>query len=119
MTSVSGSERVDVTASVQRRRRWSLDEKIRAVEQPSIPGEPLARSHAKVFISDLRHHRGFGASLFNHRKPSLHESVGKITCPPLWNTVCPMRSKARDVEHVLSLDFFMPSSPAGGPEKSV
>jgi transposase len=31
-------ERIEVITGVQRRRRWRLDEKIRAVEESSIPG---------------------------------------------------------------------------------
>lgn len=38
MTSASGLERIEVVTSVQRRRRWSLDEKLRAVEESSVPG---------------------------------------------------------------------------------
>lgn len=38
MTSASGLERIEVVTSVQRRRRWSLDEKLRAVEESNVPG---------------------------------------------------------------------------------
>ena len=38
MTSASDPERVEVVTSVQRRRRWSLSEKLRAVEEAAAPG---------------------------------------------------------------------------------
>lgn len=37
-TSASDAARVEVVTSVQRRRRWSLSEKLRAVEEASLPG---------------------------------------------------------------------------------
>ena len=37
-TSASDPDRVEVVTSVQRRRRWSLREKLRAVEEASAPG---------------------------------------------------------------------------------
>ena len=51
MTSASGFERVEVITSVQRRRRWSLDEKIRAVEESSIPGMTVSFVARKYGIS--------------------------------------------------------------------
>ena len=41
VTSASGSEQIEVITSVQRRRGGSLDEKIRAVEESSVPGMAL------------------------------------------------------------------------------
>jgi hypothetical protein len=38
MTSASDPDRVEVVTSVQRRRRWPLSEKLRAVEEASSPG---------------------------------------------------------------------------------
>ena len=37
-TSASDPDRVEVVTRVQRRRRWSLNEKLRAVEEASAPG---------------------------------------------------------------------------------
>ena len=37
-TSASEPDRVEVVTSVQRRRRWSLNEKLRAVDEASAPG---------------------------------------------------------------------------------
>ena len=37
-TGASRVERIEVVTSVQPRRRWSLDERIQAVEESSIPG---------------------------------------------------------------------------------
>jgi len=37
-TSASDPDRVEVVTSVQRRRRWLLSEKLRAVEEASAPG---------------------------------------------------------------------------------
>ena len=37
-TSASEPDRVEVVTSVQRRRRWSLNEKLRAVEEAAAPG---------------------------------------------------------------------------------
>lgn len=51
MTSASGFERIEVVTSVQRRRRWSLDEKIRAVEESSIPGMTVSFVARKYGIS--------------------------------------------------------------------
>lgn len=51
MTSASGFERIEVITSVQRRRRWSLDEKIRAVEESSIPGMTVSFVARKYGIS--------------------------------------------------------------------
>lgn len=51
MTSSSGFERIEVITSVQRRRRWSLDEKIRAVEESSIPGMTVSFVARKYGIS--------------------------------------------------------------------
>lgn len=50
-TSASGFERIEVVTSVQRRRRWSLDEKIRAVEESSIPGMTVSFVARKYGIS--------------------------------------------------------------------
>lgn len=51
MTSSSGFERIEVITSVQRRRRWSLDEKIRAVDESSIPGMTVSFVARKYGIS--------------------------------------------------------------------
>ncbi len=51
MTSASGFERIEVITSVQRRRRWSLDEKIRAVQESSIPGMTVSFVARKYGIS--------------------------------------------------------------------
>ena len=51
MTSTSGFERIEVVTSVQRRRRWSLDEKIRAVDESSIPGMTVSFVARKYGIS--------------------------------------------------------------------
>ena len=51
MTSSSGFERIEVITSVQRRRRWSLDEKIRAVEESSVPGMTVSFVARKYGIS--------------------------------------------------------------------
>jgi transposase len=51
MTSASGFERIEVITSVQRRRRWSLDEKLRAVEESSIPGMTVSFIARKYGIS--------------------------------------------------------------------
>jgi transposase len=51
MTSASGFERIEVITSVQRRRRWSLDEKIRAVDESSIPGMTVSFVARKYGIS--------------------------------------------------------------------
>ena len=37
-TSASDSNRIEVVTSVQRRRRWSLSEKLQAVEEAALPG---------------------------------------------------------------------------------
>ena len=42
MTSASDPQRVEVVTSVQRRRRWSLSEKLRAVEEASAPGMTIS-----------------------------------------------------------------------------
>jgi transposase len=47
-TIASEPDRVEVVTSVQRRRRWSLNEKLRAVEEASAPGMTvsyIARKH--------------------------------------------------------------------------
>jgi transposase len=51
MTSASGFERIEVITGVQRRRRWSLDEKIRAVDESSIPGMTVSFVARKYGIS--------------------------------------------------------------------
>jgi transposase len=51
MTSASGLERIEVITGVQRRRRWRLDEKIRAVEESSIPGMTVSFVARKYGIS--------------------------------------------------------------------
>jgi transposase len=51
MTSSSGFERIEVITSVQRRRRWSLDEKIRAVDESSVPGMTVSFVARKYGIS--------------------------------------------------------------------
>ena len=51
MTRPSGSERVEVTTGVQRRRRWSLSEKLRAVEQTSAPGMTVSSIARKYGIA--------------------------------------------------------------------
>jgi transposase len=51
MTSSSGFERIEVVTSVQRRRRWSLDEKIRAVDESSVPGMTVSFVARKYGIS--------------------------------------------------------------------
>jgi transposase len=51
MTSASGFERIEVVTSVQRRRRWSIDEKLRAVEESSIPGMTVSFIARKYGIS--------------------------------------------------------------------
>ena len=51
MTSALGFEQIEVITSVQRRRRWSLDEKIRAVEESSIPGMTVSFVARKYGIS--------------------------------------------------------------------
>lgn len=48
VTSASGLERIEVVSSVQRRRRWTLAEKLHAVEESSLPGTSVsfvARKH--------------------------------------------------------------------------
>jgi transposase len=37
-TSASGVERIEVVSSVQRRRRWTQGEKLRAVEESNVAG---------------------------------------------------------------------------------
>src|SRR5215208_4486036 len=37
-----GAERVEVIASVQRRRRWTTDEKVRIVEETYLPGNSVS-----------------------------------------------------------------------------
>jgi transposase len=44
-------ERIEVITGVQRRRRWRLDEKIRAVEESSIPGMTVSFVARKYGIS--------------------------------------------------------------------
>ena len=39
------AERVEVITSVQRRRRWSTEEKVRIVEETYLPGSLVARHH--------------------------------------------------------------------------
>lgn len=51
MTSASRLERIEVITGVQRRRRWRLDEKIRAVEESSIPGMTVSFVARKYGIS--------------------------------------------------------------------
>lgn len=51
MTSASGLERIEVVTSVQRRRRWSIDEKLRAVEESSVPGMTVSFVARKYGIS--------------------------------------------------------------------
>jgi transposase len=51
MTSASGFERIEVITGVQRRRRWSLDEKLRAVDESSIPGVTVSFVARKYGIS--------------------------------------------------------------------
>ena len=53
LTRSSGFERMEVINSVQRRRGWSLDEKIRAVEESSVPGM-TAPPNGAVLRSGLR-----------------------------------------------------------------
>ena len=42
MTSASDPQRVEVVTRVQRRRRWSLSETLRAVEEASAPGMTIS-----------------------------------------------------------------------------
>lgn len=51
MTNASGLERIEVITGVQRRRRWRVDEKIRAVEESSIPGMTVSFVARKYGIS--------------------------------------------------------------------
>ena len=51
MTSASGPDRVDVVTSVQRRRRWPLSEKLRAVEEASAPGMTVSYIARKYGIA--------------------------------------------------------------------
>jgi transposase len=51
MTSASGSDRVEVVTSVQRRRRWPLSEKLRAVEEASAPGMTVSYIARKYGIA--------------------------------------------------------------------
>lgn len=51
MTSASGFERIEVVTSVQRRRRWSIDEKLQAVEESSVPGMTVSFIARKYGIS--------------------------------------------------------------------
>lgn len=51
MTSASGLETIEVITGVQRRRRWRLDEKMRAVEESSIPGMTVSFVARKYGIS--------------------------------------------------------------------
>jgi hypothetical protein len=41
------AERVEVITSVQRRRRWSTEEKVRIVEETYLPGNPVSPSHKR------------------------------------------------------------------------
>jgi transposase len=51
MTSASGSDRVEVVTSVQRRRRWPLSEKLRAIEEASAPGMTVSYIARKYGIA--------------------------------------------------------------------
>ena len=51
MSSTSGFEGVELVTSVQRRRRWSLDEKIRAVDESTVPGMTVSFLARKYGIS--------------------------------------------------------------------
>ena len=50
-TSASDPNRVEVITSVQRRRRWSLSEKLRAVEEASLPGMTVSYIARKYGMS--------------------------------------------------------------------
>ena len=51
VTSASGPDRVEVVTSVQRRRRWPLSEKLRAVEEASAPGMTVSYVARKYGIA--------------------------------------------------------------------
>jgi transposase len=51
MTSASDRDRVEVVTSVQRRRRWPLSEKLRAVEEASAPGMTVSYIARKYGIA--------------------------------------------------------------------
>jgi transposase len=51
MNSSSGTERVEVITAVQRRRRWPLSEKLRAVEEASAPGMTVSYIARKYGIA--------------------------------------------------------------------
>lgn len=50
-TSASDPDRVEVVTSVQRRRRWPLSEKLRAVEEASAPGMTVSYIARKYGIA--------------------------------------------------------------------
>jgi transposase len=51
VTSASDPDRVEVVTSVQRRRRWPLSEKPRAVEEASVPGMTVSYIARKYGIA--------------------------------------------------------------------
>ena len=48
------SERVEVITSVQRRRRWSTEEKVRIVEETYLPGNSVSLVARRHGIAGLR-----------------------------------------------------------------
>jgi transposase len=51
VTSASDPDRVEVVTSVQSRRRWPLSEKLRAVEEASVPGMTVSYIARKYGIA--------------------------------------------------------------------
>jgi len=96
MTSASGLERIEVITSVQRRRRWSIDEKIRAVEESSIPGMTVSFVARKYGISP--------SQLFRWRK--LMAKGGKVAVGADHSVVSAqelreLKRRIRDLERAL------------------
>jgi transposase len=53
MHSASGFDRIEVVTGVERRRRWSLGEKLKAVEETRSPGMSVSYVARDMYCSKL------------------------------------------------------------------